>query len=233
MIGVMAGGVAGGFVASLLGAKAYIMGYSNIIALPIFEDTVLAAVAGVIVAIGVAATVTFILGIEEKSPKKSVTENPPEIKKSFSNSEIVAVTDGEMIPIDQVNDPVFSSKALGDGSAFIPESDFICAPANGKLAVMFETGHAFAVAMNDGTELLVHIGINTVELKGKGFESMAKQGDDVKAGQPIVKIDREFVKSKGYDISTMLIITNDQGKNLTFKDFGKKSSGDILLKIEN
>lgn len=173
------------------------------------------------------ATVTFILGIEDASKKK--IETLPENSQSHSNDEIIAVTDGEMIPITQVNNAVFSNKALGEGVAFIPDSDFICAPANGKLTVMFETGHAFAITMNDGTELLVHIGINTVELKGKGFESIATQGDNVKAGQPTVKLDREFVKGKGYDISTMLIITNDNGKNLAFDGFGKKSSGEILL----
>ena len=225
MIGVMAGGFAGGFIASLLGIKAYVMGYSNIIALPIFQETVGAAVVGVLTAIIVAAIVTFVLGIEESDKKKALT---PAVTKTYADDEIVAVTDGQMIPLEDVKDEAFASKALGDGVAFLPDSDYICAPANGVLSALFPTGHAFGITMNDGTELLVHIGINTVELNGEGFDTLLSQGDPVRAGQPVVRIDRNLIQKKGYDTTTMLIITNNAGERNGFQDFGAVKQGNVL-----
>ena len=225
MIGVMAGGFAGGFIASLLGIKAYVLGYSNIIALPIFQETVGAAVVGVLTAIIVAAIVTFVLGIEESDKKKALT---PAVTKTYADDEIVAVTDGQMIPLEDVKDEAFASKALGDGVAFLPDSDYICAPANGVLSALFPTGHAFGITMNDGTELLVHIGINTVELNGEGFDTLLSQGDPVRAGQPVVRIDRNLIQKKGYDTTTMLIITNNAGERSGFQDFGAVKQGNVL-----
>src|SRR5699024_5863394 len=121
---------------------------------------------------------------------------------TYQDSDIIAIADGKMIELDDVNDETFSSKALGDGVAFELNSDFITAPANGKLTAMFPTGHAFGITTNEGVELLVHIGIDTVNLKGEYFDVLAKQGDTVRAGAPIVKIDREAIIAKGYDLTT-------------------------------
>lgn len=225
MYGVMIGGFAGGFIASLLGAKAFIMGYSNIIALPIFQDTVVAMIIGVAVAIIVAAIVTFILGIEE--PKKNAALTKP-VTKEYQDDQIIAISDGTMIELEKVNDEAFASKALGDGVAFELDSDFISAPANGTLTAMFPTGHAFGITTNDGIELLVHIGIDTVNLQGEGFDVLAKQGDNIRAGQPIVKIDREAIIAKGYDLTTMLIVTNANGKEIKFDHYGKIKQGTII-----
>lgn len=227
MYGVMAGGFAGGFIASLLGAKAFVMGYSNIIALPIFQDTVVAMIIGVIVAIVVAGVVTFILGIEDQS--KSKITKP--VMKVYDDQDIIAISDGKVIKLEDVNDEAFASHALGDGVAFQLESDFITAPANGTLTVLFPTGHAFGITTNQGVELLVHIGINTVNLKGEGFDVLVKQGDKVRAGQPIVKIDRELLIEKGYDITTMLIVTNQNNQKIMFGSYGNIKQGTVLKKL--
>jgi PTS system beta-glucosides-specific IIC component len=224
MAGVMAGGFAGGFVASLLGAKVYIMGYSNLIALPIFQKTVGAALAGVIVAIVVAFAVSFILGIE--NGKKVPLTKP--VEKIYGDDEIIAIADGNMIPLADVKDEAFASKALGDGVAFELSNGFVTAPANGELSVLFPTGHAFGITTKEGVEILVHIGIDTVNLKGEGFDVLAKQGDNVRAGQPIVKVDMDLIKKKGYDLTTMLIITQPNGKTITFNEYGMKKQGDII-----
>lgn len=226
MFGVMAGGFAGGFVASLLGAKAYVMGYSNIIALPIFQQTIMAAVIGVIVSIVVACAVTFVLGIDQES-KVPLTKP---VEKIYADDQIIAIADGKMIPLEEVHDQAFSSKALGDGVAFDLSSDFITAPANGELTVLFPTGHAFGITNKDGVEMLVHIGIDTVNLKGEGFDVLAKQGDQVRAGQLIVKVDREKLEEKGFDMTTMLIVTQPNGKTIQFDDYGFKKQGDIVAK---
>ena len=98
---------------------------------------------------------------------------------------------------------------------------------------MFPTGHAFGITTNEGVELLVHIGIDTVNLKGEYFDVLAKQGDTVRAGAPIVKIDREAIIAKGYDLTTMLIVTNTNNKDLTFDHYGIIKQGTIIRKGEN
>ena len=89
-----------------------------------------------------------------------------------------------------------------------PDDDIIVAPADGELTLVFNTKHAFAMTLDNGIELLVHIGIETVSLNGEGFEQLAEAGTKVKAGTPIIKVDREFVKSKNLPLITPVLITN-------------------------
>lgn len=96
----------------------------------------------------------------------------------------------------------------GDGIAIDTTGDTIVAPADGELTLVFKTKHAFALTLENGVELLVHIGIETVGLEGEGFEQLVEQGAKVKAGTPIIKIDRELIKSKGLSLITPILITN-------------------------
>lgn len=115
---------------------------------------------------------------------------------------------GKVVNLEDVPDSMFSSKMLGDGVAIDIEDDIICAPQDGVVKVLFETKHAFVIVTKEGIEILVHIGLDTVDLNGEGFQAIATVGDKVKAGDPIVKVDRESVKSKGFNLITMIIITN-------------------------
>ena len=135
----------------------------------------------------------------------------------ISEDVIAAMADGELIDVATVSDPVFAQKMMGESIAFRYEGDTVtvCAPAAGTLSVMFPTGHAFGITMNSGVELLVHIGINTVEADGRGFRVFKKQGDRVAAGDPVVEADLKQL-SKEYDMSTMLIVTNANGKDISF-----------------
>jgi len=142
-------------------------------------------------------------------------------KKKHGDRDIVAIANGRMFPLEEVKDEVFSAKMMGDGVAFELDEDDVLAPSNGVLTALFPTGHAFGLKRNDGVELLVHIGLDTVQLKGQGFSALVKQGDKVAAGDPIVRVDRKFVKEKGYDLSTMLLVTEANGKEICFTGFGK------------
>lgn len=122
--------------------------------------------------------------------------------------ELVAAISGKVVPLSEVPDPVFAQKMAGDGVAIEPTGDIVVAPTDGELSLVFNTKHAFALTLANGIELLVHIGIDTVSLKGEGFEQLAEQGTKVKAGTPIIKIDREFIKSKGFSLITPVLITN-------------------------
>lgn len=224
MYGVMAGGFAGGMVASLLGAKAYIMGYSNILALPIFGKTVGAIVVAIIIAIVVAAAVTYFVYQEGTQPAGS----KPKSTIKASDQDIVAIADAQLSPITTTKDSVFADKTLGDGVAFELHSDLVCAPANGLLASLYPTGHAFGLITASEVEILVHIGIDTVKAQGEGFELLAKQDQEVKAGQPIVKVDRQKLKQAGYDLTTVLVIMDDKDQQIKLLDHGDVKMGTKL-----
>ena len=110
----------------------------------------------------------------------------PDLEKT--GLELTAMTDGRCIPLEEVNDPVFSGKALGDGIAIVPEDCVIAAPCDGTVSMLAETLHAFGMTRDDGLELMVHIGIDTVALKGEGFEALVSQGDQVKKGEPLIRL---------------------------------------------
>lgn len=140
-------------------------------------------------------------------------------KKANTPEVIIAMADGELIDVTTVNDSTFAQKMLGESIAFRYQGDMvtICAPCSGELTALFPTGHAFGITRKDGVELLVHIGINTVEANGDGFEILnKKQGQSVEAGDPIVKVDLTKL-GQNYDMATMLIITNANQKQITFK----------------
>lgn len=132
---------------------------------------------------------------------KSKVEEAP---KNF----LVAAATGNAIPLSEVPDQVFAQKLAGDGMAIMVTGDTIVAPADGELSLIFKTKHAFAMTLENDIEILVHIGIETVSLNGEGFEQLVEQGTTVKAGTPIIKIDREFIKSKGLSLVTPVLITN-------------------------
>ncbi len=152
-------------------------------------------------------------------------------KKKTNNAELVAVTDGKSIPMEQVNDPAFSSKALGDGVAVVPENNVIVAPCDGNLSLVADTRHAFGITREDGLEIMVHVGIDTVALNGEGFKTLAEVGTDVKKGQPIIEFDPEVMKAKGIDMTTMLILLNYQDYNIKAIHYGRqvKKGTDVVV----
>jgi len=121
---------------------------------------------------------------------------------------IVAPVTGKTIDIKDVTDAVFAEKMAGDGLAIEPTGDVFVAPADGELTMLFGTKHAFGMTLDKGVQILVHIGLDTVSLNGEGFTAMKEQGDMVKKGEPIVKIDRELIISKGFSLVTPVIFTD-------------------------
>ena len=150
---------------------------------------------------------------------------------NVKETDIVSLGNGKMISPKEINDPMFAEEMKGQTIGFILSDGEVVAPATGKLEVLFPTGHAFALRMNDGTGLLVHIGIDTVNLKGKGFKVLKKQGDRVRAGEAVVKVDLDTVKQAGYDATTMLIVTEPihEGEKINFIDFGDVKKSQIII----
>ena len=133
-----------------------------------------------------------------------------EIFKKRSGKELAAVTDGKCIPLEQVNDPAFAGKTMGDGIAIIPEKNVIVAPCDGVLTMVATTRHAFGMTREDGLEIMVHIGIDTVALQGEGFTVHAEAGASLKKGEPVISYDEQMMKERGIDMSTMLILLNQE-----------------------
>ena len=131
---------------------------------------------------------------------------------------ILAPSSGEVMAIELVNDEVFSKKMVGDGVAIIPTSNLFVAPFDGTIIKLFPTLHAYSIQHKSGLEAIVHIGLETVSLKGEGFEALCKEGDTLKAGEPIVRANLEKIKSLGKEIVTPIVITN-MGK---FKELIKR-----------
>ena len=116
--------------------------------------------------------------------------------------------EGRIIPLSEVQDEVFSEEIIGKGAAVIPSKGEIHAPSEGEILSVFDTGHALGMRTADGVELLVHIGLNTVELKGKHFQTHAKQGDHVKKGDLLISFDMDAIREAGYDITTPVLVSN-------------------------
>ena len=144
---------------------------------------------------------------------------------------IASVANGKFIGPDEMKDAMFSQQTMGQTVAVEPSDGVICAPVNGTIEMIFPTAHAFGMRMPDGTGLLIHIGVDTVNLKGQGFTLLKKEGDDVKAGEPVVRVDLDVLKNAGYSPQTMIVITepSEEGKIIEFAEFGKEvKRGEIL-----
>lgn len=129
-------------------------------------------------------------------------------KKQKTDLILVAPATGVAIDLSKVPDPVFAQKMAGDGIAIDLTGETIVAPADGTLTLVFKTKHAFALTLDNGIELLVHIGIDTVSLNGEGFEQLVPEGNVVKAGTPIIKINKAFILEKGFSLITPVLVTN-------------------------
>ena len=146
---------------------------------------------------------------------------------------ISAPISGKVKPVSSLKDETFSSGVLGPGIAIAPEGGHVVAPADGTLDQMFDTGHAFSMATANGVELLVHVGLDTVRLKGKHFTRIKKTGDSVKTGESLIEFEESAVRSEGYDTTIVVVVLNqDHFKNIRFADEGSIQAGNPLVWLE-
>ena len=129
-------------------------------------------------------------------------------KKKENNKVIGSPAKGRAVVLSEVNDPTFAEEMLGKGAAVIPEDGKICAPADGEIGMVFDTLHAVSMTTDFGAEILIHIGLDTVKMKGEGFTGHVKAGDHVKKGDLLLEVDLEKVKAAGYDTITPVIVCN-------------------------
>lgn len=122
---------------------------------------------------------------------------------------LILPIDGKVIPLSEVNSYLFNNKMLGDGVAIQPEDNFVYSPIDGEITLVYEAKHAIAIKSPEGLNIMIHVGLDTVKLEGRGFASYVKVGDKVKAGDKILFFDREYVELKS-STTTPLVITNSE-----------------------
>ena len=145
--------------------------------------------------------------------------------------DVLAPLDGTVVDLESVPDEVFAQKMAGDGVAIAPSGQLAVAPVTGDLVKLFPGGHAFGIAMNDGVELIVHIGLDTIELKGEGFENIATEGQVVKAGTPIVRFDRATIERAG-KVMVSPVVSSGAG-TIVYRASGTVQAGrDVLFVLE-
>ena len=203
--------VAGAFL-NAFGVKLYQMAGMGVFGYTAYIDTVNNSIRGMVVAIVislicvVAGTVSELLFYNDDAPAKSAKSAP---KAAERNGEMIdAPVSGKIIPLAELADPVFAEGTLGQGVGILPSEGRLYAPADGKITGLFHTHHAFNILTDQGTELLIHVGMNTVELNGKGFHPRKQQGDRVKRGDLLMEFDLDVIKEAGLSAETPVLITN-------------------------
>lgn len=207
---VIGGAIAGGFM-GMMHTKAIVYVFPALTTLPAFVgDTFIYYVIGILLAFVITAVITYILGIDEeikniKTEKNKIVDNKAVVKENLNSC-----ADGIALPLSEVSDEVFASESIGKGIAVIPDNGVLYAPADGVVSAIFPTGHAVGITTEEGAEILLHIGINTVELNGKGFAIKVNAEQKIKSGEPLVLFNINEIKQAGYDTTIMMIVTNTE-----------------------
>lgn len=216
---MIAGGVSG-LYAGFVGLKCYVFATPALISLVQFIDpnggsNFTNALITVGITVVLAFVLTWILGFEdpanEEEEEVTVEEvAAEEVKDELgeSNSIVLSPIEGKAVSLKQVNDVTFSEEIMGKGAAIIPTVGRAVAPVDGTVSALFETKHAIGLTGDNGVEILIHIGLDTVKLGGKHFTAHVKSGDKVKAGDLLVEFDIEGIKKEGYDVITPVLVTN-------------------------
>ena len=145
--------------------------------------------------------------------------------------EMTAVTDGAVIPMAEASDPVFASCSLGNGVVIRPSGTVVVAPADGKVTATMEgSNHAIGMELSGGLEILIHVGVDTVNLKGEGFTSFVKNGEKVKAGEKLISFDKDALEAKGYCMEVMqIVLESEQASNVQYQTGMEAEAGKTIV----
>lgn len=209
------GGAVAGVVMGVMNIKGYVMGGLGIFGIPSYINPATGDMTGVYTSIAaaiVASVVGFVLTLlfwKDDTLVEESNDNKEQSSILKTKREVIySPIKGEVKSLEQIKDEAFSSGVLGQGVAIVPTEGKIVAPFDGTVMTIFPTKHAIGIISDNGCELLIHIGLNTVELDGKYFESFVKQGDKIKKGQKLITFDMEKISKEGYCLETPVIVTN-------------------------
>lgn len=236
LISSMIGGGIGGLYAGLSGASRFATGSSGLPSIPLYINEDLSNVINICIAIAITivstAIITYLLSF--KFEKKSKNNNDTTLNNGDEKGyKIFSPGVGNIINLSDVDDQVFSSKALGNGFALEPTEGTIYAPFSGKILSIFPTKHAIGLLSDSGIELLIHIGLDTVELNGKYFETFVIENEHVRRGQKLISFDLEGIKSEGYNTQIPIIITNSSSySDFEIANLGETKVNDEILQLK-
>ncbi|MDG4947625.1 glucose PTS transporter subunit IIA [Actinobacillus equuli subsp. haemolyticus] len=216
------GGAIGGAVIGWGGTKMFAFGFSGLLLYPVIigeGSNIVTYSLGMAVAFIAAGILTYLFGYSDKMlPKQASAAEPKTIPNVVKNGEVstiplnkfnlVSPLEGNIQKLTEIADPMFASEALGKGIAIEPTKGELISPVNGTISSVFPTKHAYNIISDDGLEVLIHIGMDTVQLNGTHFETFVKDGDRIQVGQLLGKFDIENIKARGYSVVTPIIIAN-------------------------
>ncbi|GMO39188.1 MAG: beta-glucoside-specific PTS transporter subunit IIABC [Termitinemataceae bacterium] len=237
-------GAIGGAIIGISGAKMWAFGMPSLLTLPtaispntgIASDFVL-----FVIAVGVTMVLSFIgvlaVGFKDiSSPASADSGNGEELPqkkiKAAGKNAIQSPLSGEIVPLDKVKDEAFATGVLGKGIAIIPQTGVLVSPVNGTVDNVFDTKHAISIISDEGAEILIHIGMDTVTLKGAPFTAKVKNDDKVSVGQVLIEFDIKAIQDAGLDTVTPIVIANsDNYESITPVAAGNVAAGDVILKL--
>ena len=256
ILSCIASAVGGGLI-GLFGTKTYLMAGMGIFAIPcaMGKNGIDMGVYGLMIGMAVAIVLGFALQMifGKKSVDGNLAEqaavsatagsagandsaNTDTVKAEVSynkEEELVAPINGQVVPLSDVKDEVFSSGSMGKGIAIEPQEGKVCSPLDGEVVMVFPTGHAIGLKSTNGAEVMIHIGMDTVELEGKGFTTLVKKGQAVKKGDPLIKFDMEAIKKAGFKLTTPIVVTNSNDyQEITAIADGPITIGTALLDLK-
>lgn len=232
------GGAVGGLVAGIAGVGASAYGITGVFGYLITTDYIVSYTLVIASAMAVSFALSWFLFKEDEleavpaqEKKEEHRENLKPISENIEKKEVIKLEkntvysplNGNAIPLSEVKDETFAGEVLGKGMAVIPKEGKVYAPFDGVAETVFDTKHAIGLTSPNGIEVLIHIGINTVELNGRHYETHISEGDEVKAGQLLVTFDPEAIRQEGYDITTPIIVTNSDD----YEEIKTEKLGDI------
>ena len=236
IISCIASGIGGAFY-GFFNLRKFITGGMGIFELPAMIEpnggmsNLIVALSGIAISMVIAFVLTMVLYKDEESKevkevKNEVKEETKEVKSTKLEKEIVvSPIKGEVLNLSDIEDAAFASGVLGQGVAIVPSDGKVVAPVDGVVTTLFPSLHAIGILSDDGVEVLIHIGLNTVQLEGRGFEAYIKTGDRIKKGQTILNFDIDVIKEAGYSVVTPVVITNSS----QFLDVVQTESKDVEL----
>lgn len=237
LIAVVTGGVIGGIYVGAFGVARSAMGITGLATLPAFitenPSNLVNAIIGCIIGFAVSFVLTLILGFEDVSVEEETQGAKGNVITSLNHNIIIkAPLEGEVIQLSAIEDETFSSGILGKGIAVNPSQGKLVSPVKGEITAIFPTLHAVGITSEDGVELLIHIGMDTVKLEGKYFNAMIKKGDQVNVGDVLIVFDINAIKAEGYSLVTPIIVSNsNQYTDVLSSEKKRINMGESLMTI--
>lgn len=241
-IGAMLGGLVGGLFAGIFKFKMYMIASSSVLGIPAMfgkgagYGNVIVGILEIIISFVAAAGFTVALQ-KSKFNLNRILKKGKNADKIITEEEktpttIVSPMDGQILALSDIDDQVFSSGAMGQGIAIEPDEGLVKSPVNGEVVMAYQTGHAIGLKSEQGAEVLIHIGMDTVNLNGEGFKVLVTEGAHVNIGDPLVEVDWQLVKEHGYKVTTPVIVTNVmEYKEIKPTATGHVKTGDEILEL--